>query len=626
MSGVSDRRPGVAGNTRSARSATAIGSILARGGPAAAPSGQRLAERASNTLKPSRKKTNLSEPTLVINHGSPRRPRHENRSTGNDGAAVSQDALSQSDVAESSLPVPSSSEVSEHGTVLGEESKSQQSQDDIQELRASAFARIDEMMSCIAKSTCEELIAKGTCEELNNSFEALEATHLCKMQAAETKLTVCKAQIDREWHAARTSAQYDFIMRRANLRDSTRRELVYQIFDVRREYRELNAKCLGMDSESKTLPIGLANTSSFCQFPQSATPSEIDEDCLSMNISVAHQRDATTKATAELSVPHPKLSTRNATRPIEHAIPRSDSCTIISEPGKGFHCESPTTSTAAQIVDNRQMPKPLLLPVAESSTNDQVKSVTKRKRASSSTSHPLSAPPIVFASPTSPSLSAPASVAAQTCPAPKRSSQGTMHSYNYPALAPRPASSYDAQVPYSQQSRVPTRYEEFSRLPSHAHDSWPPHAHVNQPANPGLQVGVLPARPGDFTFNAAASYENPNGHVAHAIAHPERNHYSMQGTSRAQNQNLFHHPERRHPDYTQQPFTQSASSAVQLPPLSAPSMGPPLAFNSIHSYHAQPNFDHPFRQPGPPVARHAVAPVGENSNLLLARPIGSRLR
>ncbi|CCG82939.1 protein of unknown function [Taphrina deformans PYCC 5710] len=126
-------------------------------------------------------------------------------------------------------------------------------------------------------------IKKGVCPELNQLVEPLEAVRQQKTTIAEKKLSLQRCQADREWHASRTSAQYDFVKARADLRTSLRQALSRQVFDVSRDFRDLSAESLGVSSDTR-LCQRYRSRERILSAPVGASLTEKDEDLILMDI------------------------------------------------------------------------------------------------------------------------------------------------------------------------------------------------------------------------------------------------------------------------------------------------------------------------------------------------------
>lgn len=149
-------------------------------------------------------------------------------------------------------------------------------------------------------------IKKGTCIEMNEQLRPLEKEYEQRIAVAKEKFAARKLQADREWHAARTFAQYNYAKGRADLRSSIRETLSSQVFQVRREFVALNANLLEVDSERNYIAEGLPQVKKLVSFPEPLSQVEIDEDYHHMKygpaFGLAKSNAATTLSTTKLPI------------------------------------------------------------------------------------------------------------------------------------------------------------------------------------------------------------------------------------------------------------------------------------------------------------------------------------
>lgn len=131
-------------------------------------------------------------------------------------------------------------------------------------------------------------IKKGSCEELNIATRPLKARHDERIRVARLRLELQRAQIDREWLAARAQAQFDFVKKRGDLRSSMRQEMSQEVFQCSHEYRDMCSENVGINLD-KQLVNKIHNAKLESSGPRPATLTEKDEDFLMMDIRPAVQ-------------------------------------------------------------------------------------------------------------------------------------------------------------------------------------------------------------------------------------------------------------------------------------------------------------------------------------------------
>lgn len=126
-------------------------------------------------------------------------------------------------------------------------------------------------------------IKKGLSRELSTITQPLDEARQERLAIADKRLALQKAQADKEWNAARTCAQYDFVKQRGDLRTSMRQTMSRKVFDVSREYRHLSTEVLGVVPNHHLEELG-RNLPVLMHSPQGASLTEKDEDLLLMDI------------------------------------------------------------------------------------------------------------------------------------------------------------------------------------------------------------------------------------------------------------------------------------------------------------------------------------------------------
>lgn len=151
------------------------------------------------------------------------------------------------------------------------------------------YARLAEALIASQAAHTERKIyelKRGSCEEFSNALEPIEATRDRRVRIAETRLALHKAQADKEWHAAKTSAHFDFVKCRGDLRSSLRQTVSERVFDLSREYRNMSAEMLGVNPNQTILERARAEKVKLVS-PQGSTLTEKDEDLMMLDISPA---------------------------------------------------------------------------------------------------------------------------------------------------------------------------------------------------------------------------------------------------------------------------------------------------------------------------------------------------
>lgn len=496
-------------------------------------------------------------------------------------------------------------------------------------LRESELALVDDKLSALKK---------GTCQELNDCLLPVEEIRNQRLAIARKKFALQKLQVDREWQAAKTSAQYDFVKCRADLRSSIRQALSSQMFDIGREFRDLSAEVLGINPDPRILDRERSKSVSLTS-PQPATLTETDEDFLLMNIeSRKVAKNAPIVETEAAILPTLVATSRDQFRFAKPFLPRPSKPAAVQTIGTdGIQDvipvppqEKPSRAVISRNADSSLATKP------KPSVNKDKPVLKKKKRpkpaqkstdiSKASTEGPM----ISSTSATPTALSSSIHVKAPI----RNLAQNAPQVHHQQLLAPKPPNSHDTK----QAPLLPHRRQEstssVTNSPSvHLRDDWPPSASYSAPADAQASspYGIPPSQSSNFDFNPNHNQKPPTH--GYGGMHNEPHHYSgfpRQSPFQPQTMNYQmsgYSPTQMHGSTL--PYTHQHSLSLPPPNISPVANvqqsfhGHSLSYGNLPNSYSPAILDHPFRRPGS-FSGGLNSPLSQESGAGRAIPFGSR--